>query len=87
MICIKLLSFVFLLLEILTLSSDDEDKQEKKPDTESQCLVNGSASDLDTETRAIESAAMEEPDSIARKHSPGVEGNTDQLPINYCCCF
>ncbi|XP_034237938.1 uncharacterized protein LOC117643271 isoform X2 [Thrips palmi] len=55
--------------EILTLSSDDEDKQEKKPSTEAQLTTNGIAPESEADP-----AAMEEPDSYARKHSPGVEG-------------
>lgn len=55
--------------EILTLSSDDEDKQEKKPSLETQPTPNGVAPEQEADP-----AAMEEPDSYARKHSPGVEG-------------
>jgi len=62
------LSF-FYFSEILTLSSDDEDKQDKKPTLETQPTSNGVAPELETDP-----AAMEEPEGYDRKHSPGVEG-------------
>ena len=50
--------FACLYSEILTLSSDDEDKQDKKPDMESQILANGSSFGLDAEAKALEATAV-----------------------------
>lgn len=64
--------------EILTLSSDDEEKHEKpskKLDAESQLLANSCASELETEEESREGAAAEESDlEETRKQSAGVAG-------------